>query len=242
MRTLVVGDIHGAYKALIQVLERAKVTPQDHIIFLGDYADGWSETPKVFDFLISFEKTHKATFIKGNHDDLCYQFLQGKAMDSKWFVHGGKATLKAYENISKSTQQAHLEFISTMKTFVLDSQNRLFIHAGFTNLRGIEHEYFQESFFWDRTLWETALAVPSSLPKTDIFYPKRLALYNEIFIGHTPTTRYGQTTPMNRHNVWNVDTGAAFTGCITIMDIKTKFFWQSDIVQTLYHNEQGRNV
>lgn len=242
MRTLVVGDIHGGYKALLQVIERAKVTPEDYIIFLGDYADGWSQTPQVLDFLISFEKTHQTTFIKGNHDDLCEQFLRGKTMQEKWFVHGGKATFDAYQNIDNQTKKRHLEFISKMKLYVLDAQNRLFLHAGFTNLRGIEHEYFQESFFWDRTLWETAMATPEKESSADILFPKRLELYKEIFIGHTPTVRFGQYQPMRRHSVWNVDTGAAFDGSITIMDIETKEFWQSDAVKSLYPNEKGRMV
>ena len=55
MRTLVIGDIHGAIKALTQVLERADIQPTDHLIFLGDYADGWSQTPEVLDFLISYQ-------------------------------------------------------------------------------------------------------------------------------------------------------------------------------------------
>jgi serine/threonine protein phosphatase 1 len=42
-------------------------------------------------------------------------------------------------------------------------------------------------------------------------------------------------------NVWNIDTGAAFTGKLTIMDIDTKNFWQSDPVRNLYPNEAGRN-
>ena len=32
MRTLVIGDIHGAYKALLQVLELAKITTNDHLV------------------------------------------------------------------------------------------------------------------------------------------------------------------------------------------------------------------
>ena len=44
MRTLVIGDIHGAYMALLEVLERAKVTPDDLLIFLGDYADRGKHT------------------------------------------------------------------------------------------------------------------------------------------------------------------------------------------------------
>jgi serine/threonine protein phosphatase 1 len=42
-------------------------------------------------------------------------------------------------------------------------------------------------------------------------------------------------------NVWNVDTGAAFKGPLTIMDIDSKAFWQSENLDTLYPNEKGRN-
>ena len=52
MRTLVIGDIHGGLKALHQVVERANITKDDHLIFLGDYVDGWSESAQVLQYLI----------------------------------------------------------------------------------------------------------------------------------------------------------------------------------------------
>ena len=39
-RVLAIGDIHGGLKALQQVMKRAEVTPEDKLIFLGDYVDG----------------------------------------------------------------------------------------------------------------------------------------------------------------------------------------------------------
>jgi serine/threonine protein phosphatase 1 len=38
-----------------------------------------------------------------------------------------------------------------------------------------------------------------------------------------------------------MDTGAAFTGSLSIMDVNTKEFWQSDPLPTLYPDEKGRN-
>lgn len=242
MRTLVIGDIHGAYHGLLQAMERANVTSHDHLIFLGDYCDGWSDTPKVFDLLIQLKHTHKTTFIKGNHDDLCTQFLIGKPMEAKWFMHGGGATLNAYEAISDEKRREHLDFINQMQNYHLDDKNRLFLHAGFTHLRGVQYEYYAHSFYWDRTLWETALATSETLPKTDLYFPKRLNLYNEIYIGHTPTTRYNSLKPIKRHNIYNIDTGAAFGNSITIFNAETKEFWQSDPVRELYPNEIGRLV
>jgi serine/threonine protein phosphatase 1 len=46
---------------------------------------------------------------------------------------------------------------------------------------------------------------------------------------------------MNAINVWNVDTGAAFKGKITALNINTKAYFQSDELPMLYPNEKGRN-
>ncbi|WP_374540786.1 metallophosphoesterase [Flavobacterium sp.] len=243
-RTLVVGDIHGGYRALLQILERANVTTEDTLIFLGDYMDGWSESPEVLDFLIQLNQTHTCIFIKGNHDELVIDWLEERfenINESMWFKHGGKATVEAYANIDKVKKKEHIAFLKELKNYYLDSENRLFIHAGFTNLHGVEYEYFPKLFYWDRTLWEMALAMDETLGKEDLLYPNRLKIYSEIYIGHTPTTRIGQTVPVNKACIWNVDTGAAFKGPLTILDINTKEYWQSDALPSLYPDETGRN-
>ena len=58
MRTLVVGDIHSGVRALEQLLTKAKITPKDHIIFLGDYVDGWSTAVETVDFLIQLQNDY----------------------------------------------------------------------------------------------------------------------------------------------------------------------------------------
>ena len=243
-KTFVIGDIHGGLKALVQVLERANISKNDTLIFLGDFVDCWSESPAVLDFLITLEKTHNCIFIKGNHDDLLLQWLTGKKVDFNeqlWFQHGGKATVMAYEKITPAEKEAHITFLQSLQNYHLDLQNRLFVHAGFTNVKGVEHEYFKPFFYWDRTLWETALAMDNQLSKDALTYPNRLKICKEIYIGHTPVTKIDETIPINKACVWNVDTGAAFQGKLTIMDVDTKEFWQSDDLSDLYPNEKGRN-
>ncbi|MEP0480335.1 MAG: metallophosphoesterase, partial [Nonlabens sp.] len=56
MRTIAIGDIHGGYKALLQLIERIGLKDDDQLIFLGDYVDGWSESFEVIDFLISLSR------------------------------------------------------------------------------------------------------------------------------------------------------------------------------------------
>lgn len=242
MRTLVIGDIHGGLRALKQVLERAKVTAKDHLIFLGDYVDGWSESAQLIDFLMDLEKTIKCDFVFGNHDAWCFDWLHQSIDNSIWLKHGGESTLKSYEAYSELDKDEHLEFFRRMQNYIVDEQNRLFIHAGFSSMHGPHKEHYATNYGWDRTLWELALAIHGKVGKDERVFPKRLKLFSEIYIGHTPTLSWDVEHPWNRVNVWNMDTGAAFTGKLSIMDIETKEYWQSDKVWDLYPDEQGRNT
>jgi serine/threonine protein phosphatase 1 len=240
-RTLVIGDIHGGLKALKQVLGRADVSTEDTLIFLGDYVDGWSESPQVLDFLMDLQKTQHCILLRGNHDELLQHYLETNSYNELWKIHGGGATIDAYKKLNAVKKSKHIAFLKTLENYHLDEKNRLFVHAGFTNLKGVNHEYFPKSFYWDRTLWEMALGFDERISRDSHFYPQRFLLYEEIYIGHTPVTRIEQIIPVQKATIWNVDTGAAFKGPITIMDVDSKKFWQSDNVADLYADEIGRN-
>ncbi|MCL1679734.1 metallophosphoesterase [Elizabethkingia miricola] len=240
-RTLVVGDIHGGLKALEQVLERANVTDKDKLIFLGDYVDGWSESSQVINALIELSQKQECIFVKGNHDLYCEEWLVFGHKPEMWLLNGGVATMESYADYSDEEIDKHLEFFGKMHNYYTDEQNRLFIHAGYSSMHGPEKEMHSSNYRWDRTLWETAVALDTRIEKNSLQYPKRLLLFSEIFIGHTPTLHLGVTYPLNKANIWNVDTGAAFTGAVSIMDIDTKEFWQSELLPDLYPDERGRN-
>jgi serine/threonine protein phosphatase 1 len=240
-RTLVMGDIHGGLKAIHQLLERAAVTTTDTLIFLGDFVDGWSESAGVLDYMIALSKRQHCVFIKGNHDAWCEQWLRTGTADRTWLLHGGTATINSYAAAGTEKKMQHLHFLERMPYYVIDEQNRLFIHAGFTSMHGPQNEFHNSNFSWDRTLWEMAVTMDTRIKKDSVLFPKRLKLFTEIYIGHTPTQYYNVNTPMQGCNVWNMDTGAAFYGKLSMMDIDTKVFWQSDPVHTLYPGETGRN-
>lgn len=240
-RTLVIGDIHGAYKALQQIIERASVQETDQLIFLGDFVDGWSQSFEVIQLMTELDKKMKCVFIKGNHDLWCQQWLEKSILDETWIYNGGKATLKSYQHQTEADKLKHLDFFQRTQNYYIDDENRLFIHAGFSSLHGPYKEHYSSNYSWDRTLWEMALCMDKRLKKDSLHYPKRLKLFSEIYIGHTPTLHYDSFEPMNAVNVWNLDTGAAFNGRLSILDAHSKQFWQSDVVQNLYPDETGRN-
>ena len=241
MRTLVIGDIHGGLKALKQVMASAEVSQKDLLIFLGDYVDGWSEAVETVNYLIELRGSHQCLFLRGNHDQLCEDWLLTEKNNPLWLQHGGQATMDSYASIEMATRKIHLDFFANLHNYYLDDANRLFLHAGFTNMHGVDYEYFSKNFYWDRTLWELALALAPELKPGDPLFPRRLTHYKEIYIGHTPVTRIGKTYPHCAANVWNIDTGAAFKGPLSIIDVDTKQVWQSQPVYQLYPGEKGRN-
>lgn len=241
-RTIAIGDIHGGLKALVQLLQRIELSPDDTLIFLGDYVDGWSDSANLVSYLIELSKQTTCIFLRGNHDDLTHRWLKTGGINEQWLMHGGQTSIDAYKNVSSEVIKTHIGFYEQMQNFYIDGQNRLFVHAGFTNLRGPEVEYHESAFYWDRTLWETALSLDKTLPLTHKFYPARLQLFEKIFIGHTPVTRIDENKPVKMANVWNLDTGAAFKGKLSAMDINSYKIWQSEPVHKLYPKEKGRNL
>lgn len=275
-RTLAVGDIHGALKALEEVLDKAKYDfVHDTLIFLGDYVDGWPDSAQVINKLIYLQNKAKSSpgegkviCIRGNHDKWCEQFLLNGGMPSLWINQGGRSTLKSYNEAGLTNSHEHREFFKNLLNYYIDDENRGFVHGGFVSKHGLGHDAQDSNYYWDRDLWELAVAIHKDYAniidvdkKHDEFFrpnPYRFLKHKEVFIGHT-TTNYWQikphypeyndpnqgkngpiTIPMNRCNVWNLDTGCGYNGRLSIMDVDTKEYWQSTTVQTLYPGQFGR--
>ncbi|MBS0000279.1 MAG: metallophosphoesterase [Cyclobacteriaceae bacterium] len=227
MRTFVLGDLHGAYRALRQCFEKADFDNQaDELIFLGDVSDGWSQVPECVEELRNVKNLH---YIKGNHDIWFMEWLDKGYRPEIWMIQGGLITVQAYRDRGDLAAE-HLAFLKMGKPFYIDSCKRLFVHAGFTYDKPIE---FTDDpaldYYWDRDLYKRSF-------QQEIL-PER---YKEIYIGHTPSHGICQY-PIKNHNVWLMDQGAGWNGYLSMMDINTKEVFQSENVIILYPDEPGRS-
>jgi serine/threonine protein phosphatase 1 len=226
-RVWVMGDIHGAYKAMLQCFDRSGFDPQnDTLIALGDVCDGWSEIDKCIDLLLSLPQVH---FILGNHDYWALRWSRDQETPEMWLQQGGQATVDAY---SQGMPESHQQFLSEAHLYYLHQQS-LFVHAGIDPDLSLDLQD-QQMFLWDRSLCNTALRMKQQSRE------ENLGPYEAIYIGHTPTIRSGYTTPTSSGNVWMMDTGAAWDGRLSIMDIASKEYFQSDPTPGLYPGEKGR--
>lgn len=248
-RTFCIGDIHGGYKALIQLLNTINFNYEnDKLIVLGDVTDGWPETAEVIEELL---KIKRLIYIKGNHDEWTERFLLDalengvNRNNNIWYSQGGDATYYSYK-ANPELVEKHLDFLSKALLYYLDDDNRIFLHAGFNPKLALDKQRFLDvgqtnksenaMFYWDRSFWEKV--IESGESDDAIVWGQ----YKEIFIGHTPTTRYNvDGRPINIGNVWNMDTGATYDGKLSIINIDTKEVTQSEPVYTLYPEHMGRN-
>ena len=226
LRTFVLGDIHGAYKALVQCLEASGFDREgDRLIFLGDAGDGWSQAPECIEELMT---VRNLVYILGNHDIWLMEWLAFSWQPRLWLSQGGRETIEAYSGSQwRTSRERHLDFLRQGVFYYLDNEQRLFVHGGIRPGRPLE-EQDEELLVWDRNLFYETEGVPG---------------YREIYIGHTPTVSVSRTEPLNHggaDNIWRMDTGAGWNGPLSIMDVDTGRFWQSDIAADLYAGEKGR--
>jgi serine/threonine protein phosphatase 1 len=223
-RTFVIGDIHGAYRALRQCLEKSRFNYEnDHLICLGDVADGW---PEIKLAVSELARIRNLTYILGNHDWWALQWMLTGKQDPMWITQGGKSTIDSYRD---GIPDEHISFFSRAENYYL-RENRLFVHGGIDPLAPLE-EQDQDTFLWDRSL--AALALES--------YPDSAAAnispFDELYIGHTVIP---YQKPIHSAGIWLMDTGAGWSGVLSMMEIHTKELFISDAVPSLYPGVVGR--
>ncbi len=75
MKTLLIGDIHGCYSELLDLLEQASLSSDDRIIALGDIVDRGPDTPEVLEF---FRIRPNTLSLMGNHERKHLRWSRGE--------------------------------------------------------------------------------------------------------------------------------------------------------------------
>jgi serine/threonine protein phosphatase 1 len=247
MRRFIVGDIHGSYLALVQVLERCGFDYEnDLLITIGDIIDGWEDSFRTVEHLLTIKNRID---IIGNHDNFFRTFIELGIHEQAWGL-GGLSTAKSYANAigldlkvqdvgggwivnlnNGDIPEEHKKFFKGQHKYYKDQDNNLFVHGGF-NPRIPINEQLGYNLMWDRHLWSKHLSIRDS--KMKMIYEED---FNKIFIGHTSTTFCGSYEPVTIDKLTNTDTGAGGGGYLSIVDIDSGEFWQSDYVPDLYPDD-----
>src|SRR3989338_3312194 len=153
MNRFVIGDIHGAHKALLQCLGRSKFDPaKDLLISLGDVCDGWPEVRQVIDELLRLQNLK---VVLGNHDAWALQWMQTGWKGHEWVSQGGSGTLESYRGDRQNVPKSHVDFLQSAAPF-FELDNKLFVHGGIDPYLELA-EQDPELLLWDRDLLADAV-------------------------------------------------------------------------------------
>ena len=129
----------------------------------------------------------------------------------------------SYDFNRRNVPEPHINLLKNAVPYFVDEKNNLYVHGGFNPKKPIE-EQDPEYLMWDRDLVYKYGRGYANYPIKE---------YNWVFLGHTSTQGimhdWNVVTPIISHNVVAMDTGGGWNGKLTIMNVKTLEYWQSDV-------------
>lgn len=212
-----IGDIHGYYNKLSGLFDKIKkhITDNDTIIFLGDYIDRGHKSFEVIEFLIDLKDKYNVIYLKGNHESMFFDYLQGREIPL-YMYNGGQATIDSYiENMgSLQLPEDHKIFFNSLKLYY-ETDDFIALHAGLRPGIPVELQssydmiWIREEFFLKQYRW----------PKLVVF-------------GHTTTVNITglpiyEIYNDEHRNIIGIDTGAAYGGPLTCLRLPDKKIFQS---------------
>lgn len=213
MRTLAVGDIHGASAALDALLAVVKPTPADLLVFLGDYVDRGPDTKGVLDRLIALQQSHRVVCLRGNHELMMTRSRHDRGELRMWLSVGGAEAIRSYAGPTKPNWQdvipaEHWAFLEDGLFDFFETETHIFVHANLNPSDPLPDQT-EGMLFWE------FLAAPV-----------RHVSGKVMVCGHS-TQRGGR--PRAWPTTVCIDTGAYHPGgWLTCLDVSSQKYWQAN--------------
>lgn len=190
MGLIAIGDIHGCAATLDLLLARLDLSPDDHLVFVGDYIDRGPDARSVIQRLLQLREQYACTFLRGNHEALMLDYVDHGDYDL-WYANGGRITLDSYGNAGGHVFEQHVDFVRETRLYH-ETPDFFFVHAGLKPFMTVAENVRlcgEDVFLWERS----HLKAPN------------LAWEKTVVCGHTP-----QPEPILRDRLIAIDTGCVF--------------------------------
>ena len=208
--TYAVGDVHGRLDLLERAFDRmaAHAGSRPHrVIMLGDVVDRGPESAGVIDFLLRRQARADIVCLKGNHEAMMLGALAGDEVALRsWLANGGVETLRSYGartagDMRRTVSGEHVAWLSALPLAATDA-HRIFVHAGLEPHVPLSRQD-EATLLWIRTPF---LRAPAG------------AFEAHVVHGHTPVwdAKPDPALPERLAHRTNLDTGACFTGVLTV--------------------------
>jgi len=200
-RTIVIGDIHGCYDELEDLLALVKLRPDDSVIAVGDLI---VKGPKNAAVLDRFIVDDRFSAVIGNHDRALRQYWRGEPRRLT-------KELKASASQLESQRERYSDYLRSLP-FTINLGSHLVVHAGVRP--GVP---LRRQMVTDLTEIRTMGANPSSrrgLPWYKVYRGRRIVVF-----GHWPSK-----APRLAPRAIGLDTGCVYGGRLTGYIIESNQF------------------
>ena len=213
-RTLAIGDIHGCLTALDTLLGFLQPTPDDQLVFLGDYVDRGPDSRGVLNRLIELKKTGQVVCLRGNHEIMMLGATQGRDDFRFWLTFGGAEAMASYARPSgivtlDDIPDAHWQFIRHGLVDWYETDTHIFVHANLHPDKPLD-EQISDWLHWQaiKAEWHK----PHVSGKT-------------MICGHT---QQQSGLPLRLFQAVCIDTWAYGDGWLTCLDVESGEYWQAN--------------
>lgn len=205
-----IGDIHGNLDLLERLMEKLQPDlTRDQLIFMGDYIDRGPRSQGVVDYVLrlkSLAPPEQVVCLKGNHEAMFLNFLQGRDVELFQF-NGGLSTIRDYwgedwEKLEKLVLPPdHRRFFEELPLYY-ETPDYIFVHGGLHP--GVPlTEQGEEDLLWIR----------------GDFIASMEDFGKKVIFGHTPFRQ-----PLVMPNKIGIDTGAAYGNRLTCLRLPAEEF------------------
>jgi serine/threonine protein phosphatase 1 len=133
-RTLAIGDIHGHLNALETLVDLVSLKSDDTLVTVGDYVDRGPDSAGVIEWLIQKFDEGQLVPLRGNHDIMMLDEIEGGDWEGGWQSFGGDTTLESYRRRGFDPQkdglpERHRRFLESDCQKIHVTDNHFFVHA-----------------------------------------------------------------------------------------------------------------
>ncbi|MBI5733293.1 metallophosphoesterase [Candidatus Jorgensenbacteria bacterium] len=209
---VIIGDIHGCFDELMELLDVVGPGKDDRIIGLGDLVDRGPKSPEVVNF---FRTTPNATSLLGNHERKHERFPRG-LIHPDHFTKSQQVTVAQFEARNKISVQTSyeeaLEYFRTLPLYI-DLPEAILVHGGL--IYGVSFAEQDERILTGAAFMEANARSPQGLFNWCHLYPSN---EKPVIFGHKTIGIPPWPLPQ-RENLWPIDTGCARGWLLTALTL-----------------------
>ncbi|MBA2528156.1 MAG: serine/threonine protein phosphatase [Pyrinomonadaceae bacterium] len=234
MKTFVIGDVHGRCTQLLALLEMIpRKESSDTLVFLGDLIDRGPDAPGCVAHVLKLSRDNPehVTCLRGNHEQMLLDFIEGTS--NIWItpVTGGERTFEQYagqtlvingemdieearHTIENRIPREHLEFFRE-RPFYHEDEYAFYVHAG------LDHGKHPSETSPQLLLWSRDMD----------FYKNYRG--KPCLFGHTPTAFLPLRGRVGRHGIYifhsaiGIDTGYNHSSPLSCLSLPDFTLYQS---------------